>query len=77
VAYRNRRGFWGINVMARVDARCRFLFISQKCTGSTHDSLAWDCTSVSRAVRHDKRLRHDSYVVGDEAFVCEDQVLTP
>jgi hypothetical protein len=49
--------------------------LSVKCTGATHDSLAWDCTAVCQAIENG-RLGGDFYIIGDEAFVCINQVLT-
>jgi hypothetical protein len=74
LANMNRKGFWGTHVLAGCDSSCRFLFVSQKCTGATHDSLAFECTSLYRKLH---KLPEGCFIIGDEAFVCTDKVLTP
>jgi hypothetical protein len=41
-----RKLFNAVNVQAICDAERRFTFISMKCAGSTHDSLAWDVANL-------------------------------
>ncbi len=36
-----RKGFYSVPVQAIVDSSYRFLYMSARCVGSTHDSLAW------------------------------------
>jgi hypothetical protein len=59
-----------------VDAHTRFLLVLQKCTGTTHDSIAWACTALAEAIDVD-RLPAGFYIIGGEDFVRTDQLLTP
>ena len=45
-------------------------------SGSTNDCLAWDICGASKIVEHDD-WPSDFYVIGDEAFVCTNNFLTP
>ena len=43
---------------------------------STNDCLAWDVSAASKVVEHDD-WPPNFYVIGDEAFVCTNNILTP
>jgi hypothetical protein len=45
-------------------------------SGSTNDCLAWDICTASKIVEHDD-WPSNYYVIGDEAFVCTNNFLTP
>jgi hypothetical protein len=45
-------------------------------SGSTNDCLAWDLSSAHSVVE-DPNWPSDFYVIGDEAFVCTNNFLTP
>jgi len=77
MAYRNRHGCWGLVVMAGCDARCRFTMFSLVSSGSTNDCIAWELSQMKQLIEVDKRLPQQFYVIGDEAFVCTDQLLVP
>ena len=76
MAYRNRHGCWGLVVLAGCDADCRFNIFSCMNSGSTNDCLAWDLSSAHSVVE-DPNWPSDFYVIGDEAFVCTNNFLTP
>lgn len=80
-AYRNRKSCWAIVVLAGCDARLRFNMVSARSSGSTHDHLIWESSVVKNRLDEEFKngsLRNtDYYVIGDEAFVCTDHLLTP
>ncbi len=45
-------------------------------SGSTNDSLAWDISEASKVVEHPDWPSHFC-VIGDDAFVCTNNFLTP
>ena len=45
--YYCRKGFYALPVLAVVDASYRFLYMSCRCSGSTHDSVAFDVSSLA------------------------------
>ena len=45
-------------------------------SGSTNDCLAWDICEASKVVEN-ADWPSDFYVIGDEAFVCTNNFLTP
>lgn len=75
-AYRTRKGGFGVVVQAGCDVEGRFLFISANHAGSTNDSLAFDSTALKDAI-DSGRLPPEFFIIGDEAYSCTDQVLSP
>lgn len=75
--YRNRKGFFGIVVIAGCESNLRFNIFSPKCSGATHDSLAWEVASAKHLIIDDKKLPADFVIIGDEAFVTSEQLWTP
>ena len=74
--YRNRKGFWGIVVLAGCDAKCRFNIFSAQWSGGTHDCLAWEGCMMKQVL--DAGLLPEQYfAIGDEAFVNRPQFLVP
>lgn len=95
-AYRNRKGFWSITVLAGCDANCKVTMLSVKCAGATNDQMAWTCCGMSNILSciagliemttamlgFRKMLQHgvlpeEYFIVGDEGFAAEEQLLTP
>ncbi len=76
MAYQNWHGCCGIVVLAECEADCPYNIFSCKYSGSTNDCLAWDICGASKSVEHDDWLS-ELYVIGDEAFVCTNNFLTP
>jgi hypothetical protein len=74
--YRNRHNCWGLVVMAGCDAHCRFNIFSCMNPGSTNDALAWSWCPQKDIVEGNDWPK-DSYVIGDEAFVCTNNFLVP
>ena len=84
--YRNRKGCFGILVLAGCDAKCAFTFFTCRHPGSTND--AWAITeseggkilmgdSLPVDARSTKRLPEPYYGVGDDAFVNCNTLLSP
>eukprot|EP00873_Tetraselmis_striata_P024392 jgi/Tetstr1/444656/TSEL_032504.t1 len=48
--FRNRKGFFGINLQAVADARMRIVYFDLSTQGSTHASLAWKMCSLGHAL---------------------------
>lgn len=74
--YRNRHDCFGLVVLAGCDAQKRFLMLSCKNTGSTHDSQAWEMSRMKHALDNNE-LPEQYYFIGDEAFCCTNQFLVP
>ena len=65
---------YGINVQAACDSKCRFIYVSLAAPGGANDIAAYRKTSLSRKV---EKLPLGKYVVGDNAYVCTEHLLTP
>ena len=78
-SFRNRKGCYGIVVMAACRANLEFVFFSAKHTGSTNDEVAIQGCEGGRILldTSSTKLPIGFYGVGDEAFVCTDVLLTP
>jgi hypothetical protein len=72
--YRNRKGFFGIVVIAGCESNLRFNIFSSKCSGATHDSLAWEVSSAKHLIVDEGRLPLPFVAIGDEAFATSEQV---
>lgn len=59
--YRNRHECYGLVVLAGCDAQKRFMMLSCKNTGSTHDSQAWDMSEMKAAL-DDNQLPNKYYM---------------
>eukprot|EP00171_Calliarthron_tuberculosum_P022194 IDg22194t1 len=46
-----RKGMYALPVQAVVDSRYRFLYMSCRCSGSTHDSVAFDVSDLAARLR--------------------------
>lgn len=75
----NRKGFYGIVVLAACRANLEFVFFSAKHTGSTNDVVAIDGCEGGRILlgKSEIQLPTGYYGIGDEAFICTDTLLTP
>ena len=72
----SRKGFYAIPVQALVDSNYIFRFCSAVCTGATHDSLAFSVSGLRRELEKGI-LGAVFYIVGDEAYICTDYLITP
>jgi hypothetical protein len=75
----NRKGHYGIVVLAACKANLEFVFFSAKHTGSTNDVVAIQGCEGGRILlgQGKTELPQHYYGVGDEAFVCTYTLLTP
>ena len=78
-AFINRKGFYGVVVLAACNANLEFVFFSAKHTGSTNDVVAIQGCEGGRILlgTSGTKLPPTYYGVGDEAFICTDTLLTP
>jgi hypothetical protein len=75
-SYFNRKGFFGIVCLAGCDSRTKFHMFSSTSAGSTNDVIAWRASEVFRLIQEGK-LPSEYYIIGDDAFDCDSQVLVP
>lgn len=75
-AYHNRHDCFGLVVLAGCDSNLKFNLFSCCSSGSTNDSLAWEMCTLKR-VLDEKLLPKKYYFIGDEAFACGPQMLSP
>jgi hypothetical protein len=75
----NRKGFYGIVVLAACRANLEFVLFSAKHTGSTNDVVAIAGCEGGRILlgKSAIELPKGYYGIGDEAFICSDTLLTP
>jgi len=65
---------FGINVQAICDSHCRFIFAALAAPGGTNDITAYRKTSIVQRI---KNLPIGRYVIGDNAYICTEHLLTP
>jgi hypothetical protein len=76
LAYRNRKGCFGLVCLAGCDAHLKFHMFSCKCSGGTNDILAWDLSAMKNEL-DSGALPFPYYFIGDEAFINTNQFLVP
>jgi DDE superfamily endonuclease len=74
--YFTRKGFYALPVPAHVDASYRFLYMSARCVGSTHDSLAWSCSLLGNRLLNGLSLG-EFWTAGDADYVYSNNLFTP
>jgi hypothetical protein len=72
----NRKGCYAIVCQAICDHQLRFMWTSSGCTGNTNDSLAWECSKLSRHLLK-KPLPKELWIAGDDAYKGSGQIVTP
>ncbi len=65
---------YGIKVQAACDSLCRFLYVSISAPGSTSDVVVLRRISFNQLI---KDLALGKYVLGDNAYVFLEHLLTP
>ena len=65
---------YGINVQAACDSRCRFVYCAPIAPGGANDITAFRKTGLSKVI---ESLPVGTYVIGDNAYVCSEHLLTP
>jgi len=74
--YYNRKGFYALNLQAVCDSKKRFLYYSIKCTGNTHDSTAFDVSSLGAKLAQN-RMRKPYWIAGDNAYRASEFMVVP
>jgi len=75
--YRFRKSGFAIIVLGGVDVKGRFLCASCNHSGSTNDIIAWQDCNLYEALEVKKLLPDNYFFIGDEAFTCTNQFLSP
>ena len=65
---------YGINVQAACDSRCRFVSVCIAAPGGCNDIAAYRKTPLAASVT---KLALGKYIIGDNAYVCSESLLTP
>lgn len=65
---------YGINVQAACDHLCRFISVTVSAPGGANDITAFRKTLLSEKV---KKFPIGRYIIGDNAYVCTENLLTP
>ncbi|XP_050505022.1 putative nuclease HARBI1 [Diabrotica virgifera virgifera] len=73
--FRNRKGWFSINVQATCNAQLKFIDIVARWPGSVHDSTIFN-DSLLRA-RLENNEFPDCYLLGDSGYACKKYLLTP
>jgi hypothetical protein len=76
-SYRCQKGGFAVIVMARADIRGKFLMATANHCGSTNDVVAWNTTKLRNAIEEEDLLDKKYFIIGDEAFTCTEQFLSP
>ena len=73
--YRNRKGYFSINVQVVCSADLRFLDIVARWPGSVHDSTVFNASHLR--ARLEAGEFPQGYLLGDSAYACKKYLLTP
>jgi len=65
---------YGINVQAACDHKCRFVYAALAEPGGANDIAAYRKIQFSQMVQ---KLPLKKFVIGDNAYVCSETLLTP
>ena len=65
---------YGINVQAACDSKCRFISVAVAAPGGSNDIAAFRKTNLLGILT---QLPIGKYVIGDNAYVCSEHLLTP
>jgi hypothetical protein len=81
ISYRNRKGFCSINMQAIAGGCMRFLWVSLKSPGSTHDSTAFHITKFSQSWLFENAIAgkggRQFWIAGDDAYGAYLKLLSP
>jgi hypothetical protein len=75
--YRFRKAGFAIIVLGGVDVKGKFICASCDHSGSTNDIIAWQDSNLYYALEVQKLLPERFFFIGDEAFTCTQQMLSP
>ncbi|XP_066602277.1 putative nuclease HARBI1, partial [Prorops nasuta] len=73
--YRNRKGFFSINVQAIVNSRMQIMDLVARWPGATHDSTIFDNSRIKS--RFENGEFGNSILLGDTGYPCLPYLLTP
>ncbi|KAB0790609.1 hypothetical protein PPYR_14985, partial [Photinus pyralis] len=73
--YRNRKGYFSLNVQAICNANLEFMDIVARWPGSTHDSYIFN--NCSRRAMFEQGRYGDAVLVGDSGYACNRYMMTP
>jgi len=65
---------YGINIQAACDYKCRFVYAAVAAPGGANDIAAFKKTQISQMIQ---KLPPRRYVIGDNAYVFSETLLTP
>ncbi|KAB0798890.1 hypothetical protein PPYR_06770 [Photinus pyralis] len=74
--YRNRKGFFSINVQAICDATLKIRHIISRWPGSVHDSTIFNDSPLIPEFEADQ-YGAGTYLLGDSGYACKKYLLTP
>ena len=72
--YRNRKGYFSVNVQLVSDSHGRITDVVARWPGSVHDSTIFDNSRVRAMLETSPR---DGYLIGDGGYPCRQYLLTP
>jgi hypothetical protein len=72
--YRNRKGYFSINVQAIVDSTCKFTDIVVRWPGATHDATIFNNSLICQRFEQNE---FDGFLLGDSGYPCRRYLLTP
>jgi len=72
--YRNRKGYFSINVQLISDSHSRITDVVARWPGSVHDSTVFDNSRIRALLETGPR---EGYLVGDGGYPCRQYLLTP
>lgn len=72
--YRNRKGYFSLNVQAICDANMKIMDLVARWQGSTHDSRIFN---ESRIKERYEAGEIPGYLVGDSGYACKTYLMTP
>ena len=73
--YRNRKGYFSLNVQVISDSNLRINDVVARWPGSTHDSTIFSNSSI--CARFETGEIKDGYILGDGGYPCKRYLLTP
>jgi nuclease HARBI1 len=72
--YRNRKGYFSLNVQAIVDSTGKFTDIVVRWPGSTHDATIFNNSLICQRLEQNE---FDGLLLGDSGYPCKRYLLTP
>ena len=71
-----RKGMYAFPVQAVVDSKLRFRYKSCRCSGSNHDTAAFEISELANKLRNNE-MTEVFWIAGDAAYVYGSGLLTP